>query len=100
MPAGNFDWQIGAVAPFLPGADVVPNFRIAQQPQRQIRVRGAVTALRMKNRMEGSLAVVQLGITLVGAIDAAALAWDRAWGGSPTGAVAVTSCVSFWMSKP
>jgi putative hemolysin len=33
--------------------------------------RGAVTALRMKNRMEGSLAVVQLGITLVGAIAAA-----------------------------
>lgn len=36
------------------------------------RRRGAVTALRMKNRMEGSLAVVQLGITLVGAIAAAA----------------------------
>ena len=35
------------------------------------RVRGAPTALRMKNRMEGSLAVVQLGITLVGAIAAA-----------------------------
>lgn len=35
-------------------------------------VRGAATALRMKNRMEGSLAVVQLGITLVGAIAAAA----------------------------
>jgi magnesium and cobalt exporter, CNNM family len=34
--------------------------------------RGAATALRMKNRMEGSLAVVQLGITLVGAIAAAA----------------------------
>jgi putative hemolysin len=33
--------------------------------------RGAPTALRMKNRMEGSLAVVQLGITLVGAIAAA-----------------------------
>jgi putative hemolysin len=33
---------------------------------------GATTALRMKNRMEGSLAVVQLGITLVGAIAAAA----------------------------
>jgi putative hemolysin len=33
--------------------------------------RGAATALRMKNRMEGSLAVVQLGITLVGAIAAA-----------------------------
>jgi magnesium and cobalt exporter, CNNM family len=33
--------------------------------------RGAVTALRMKNRMEGSLAVVQLGITVVGAIAAA-----------------------------
>ncbi len=32
---------------------------------------GAVIALRMKNRMEGSLAVVQLGITLVGAIAAA-----------------------------
>jgi putative hemolysin len=32
---------------------------------------GAATALRMKNRMEGSLAVVQLGITLVGAIAAA-----------------------------
>ena len=30
--------------------------------------RGAATAVRMKNRMEGSLAVVQLGITLVGAI--------------------------------
>ncbi len=36
------------------------------------RRRGAATALRMKNRMEGSLAVVQLGITLVGAIAAAA----------------------------
>lgn len=36
------------------------------------RKRGAATALRMKNRMEGSLAVVQLGITLVGAIAAAA----------------------------
>lgn len=35
-------------------------------------VRGAATALRMKNRMEGSLAVVQLGITVVGAIAAAA----------------------------
>ena len=34
--------------------------------------RGAATALRMKSRMEGSLAVVQLGITLVGAIAAAA----------------------------
>jgi putative hemolysin len=34
--------------------------------------RGAATALRMKERMEGSLAVVQLGITLVGAIAAAA----------------------------
>ena len=32
---------------------------------------GAATALRMKDRMEGSLAVVQLGITLVGAIAAA-----------------------------
>ena len=32
---------------------------------------GAVIALRMKNRMEGSLAVVQLGITVVGAIAAA-----------------------------
>jgi putative hemolysin len=32
---------------------------------------GAGIALRMKNRMEGSLAVVQLGITLVGAIAAA-----------------------------
>jgi putative hemolysin len=32
---------------------------------------GAATALRMKGRMEGSLAVVQLGITLVGAIAAA-----------------------------
>jgi putative hemolysin len=36
------------------------------------RRRGAATALRMKDRMEGSLAVVQLGITLVGAIAAAA----------------------------
>ncbi len=35
------------------------------------RRRGAGIALRMKNRMEGSLAVVQLGITLVGAIAAA-----------------------------
>ena len=35
------------------------------------RKRGAATAVRMKNRMEGSLAVVQLGITLVGAIAAA-----------------------------
>jgi putative hemolysin len=35
------------------------------------RRRGAAIALRMKNRMEGSLAVVQLGITLVGAIAAA-----------------------------
>jgi putative hemolysin len=35
------------------------------------RVRGSAIALRMKNRMEGSLAVVQLGITLVGAIAAA-----------------------------
>ncbi|HEX5104330.1 MAG TPA: CNNM domain-containing protein, partial [Pirellulaceae bacterium] len=35
------------------------------------RRRGAVIALRMKNRMEASLAVVQLGITLVGAIAAA-----------------------------
>jgi putative hemolysin len=34
--------------------------------------RGAATALRMKNRMEASLAVVQLGITVVGAIAAAA----------------------------
>src|SRR5687767_11649343 len=34
--------------------------------------RGAATAVRMKNRMEGSLAVVQLGITFVGAIAAAA----------------------------
>jgi putative hemolysin len=33
---------------------------------------GANIALRMKSRMEGSLAVVQLGITLVGAIAAAA----------------------------
>jgi putative hemolysin len=33
--------------------------------------RGAKIALRMKNRMEGSLAVVQVGITLVGAIAAA-----------------------------
>jgi putative hemolysin len=33
---------------------------------------GAATALWMKERMEGSLAVVQLGITLVGAIAAAA----------------------------
>jgi putative hemolysin len=33
--------------------------------------RGAATALRMKLRMEGSLAVVQLGITVVGAIAAA-----------------------------
>ena len=33
--------------------------------------RGAATAVRMKNRMEGSLAVVQLGITFVGAIAAA-----------------------------
>lgn len=33
---------------------------------------GAAIALRMKERMEGSLAVVQLGITLVGAIAAAA----------------------------
>lgn len=33
--------------------------------------RGASLALRMKERMEGSLAVVQLGITLVGAIAAA-----------------------------
>lgn len=33
--------------------------------------RGAATALRMKSRMEASLAVVQLGITLVGAIAAA-----------------------------
>jgi magnesium and cobalt exporter, CNNM family len=33
--------------------------------------RGAATALRMKNRMEGSLAVVQLGITVVGAVAAA-----------------------------
>ncbi len=32
---------------------------------------GAATALRMKDRMESSLAVVQLGITLVGAIAAA-----------------------------
>ncbi|HZL91034.1 MAG TPA: hemolysin family protein [Pirellulaceae bacterium] len=40
---------------------------LAQQKRR-----GAATALRMKNRMEGSLAVVQLGITLVGAIAAAA----------------------------
>lgn len=32
---------------------------------------GAAAALRMKNRMEASLAVVQLGITLVGAIAAA-----------------------------
>src|SRR5262245_10109981 len=32
---------------------------------------GAKIALEMKNRMEGSLAVVQLGITLVGAIAAA-----------------------------
>ena len=32
---------------------------------------GAATAVRMKTRMEGSLAVVQLGITLVGAIAAA-----------------------------
>ncbi|MFN0020888.1 MAG: hemolysin family protein [Pirellulaceae bacterium] len=36
------------------------------------RRRGAALALRMKNRMEASLAVVQLGITLVGAIAAAA----------------------------
>ena len=35
------------------------------------RRRGAATALRMKNRMEGSLAVVQLGITVVGAVAAA-----------------------------
>jgi len=35
------------------------------------RKRGAATALKMKNRMEASLAVVQLGITLVGAIAAA-----------------------------
>jgi putative hemolysin len=35
------------------------------------RRRGAAIALRMKNRMEASLAVVQLGITLVGAIAAA-----------------------------
>lgn len=33
--------------------------------------RGAAIAVRMKDRMEGSLAVVQLGITLVGAIAAA-----------------------------
>lgn len=33
--------------------------------------RGATSALRMKNNMEASLAVVQLGITLVGAIAAA-----------------------------
>lgn len=33
--------------------------------------RGAKSALRMKSRMEGSLAVVQLGITLVGAVAAA-----------------------------
>ena len=33
--------------------------------------RGAAIALRMKNRMEASLAVVQLGITVVGAIAAA-----------------------------
>ncbi|WP_425617121.1 hemolysin family protein [Anatilimnocola sp. NA78] len=33
--------------------------------------RGAATALKMKGRMEASLAVVQLGITLVGAIAAA-----------------------------
>ncbi|NOT02241.1 MAG: HlyC/CorC family transporter [Phycisphaerales bacterium] len=33
--------------------------------------RGAASALRMKNRMEASLAVVQIGITLVGAIAAA-----------------------------
>ena len=32
---------------------------------------GAQAALRMKHRMEASLAVVQLGITLVGAIAAA-----------------------------
>lgn len=35
------------------------------------KVRGAASALRMKNRMEASLAVVQIGITLVGAIAAA-----------------------------
>jgi putative hemolysin len=35
------------------------------------RQRGAVTALAMKGRMEASLAVVQIGITLVGAIAAA-----------------------------
>lgn len=35
------------------------------------RRRGAATALKMKLRMEGSLAVVQLGITFVGAIAAA-----------------------------
>lgn len=33
--------------------------------------RGAKSALHMKNRMEGSLAVVQLGITLVGSVAAA-----------------------------
>jgi putative hemolysin len=37
----------------------------------EARRRGAAIALKMKNRMEASLAVVQLGITLVGAIAAA-----------------------------
>ena len=36
MPAGNFDWQIRAVAPFLPGADIIPHLRIAEQPQRHV----------------------------------------------------------------
>src|SRR5271157_3714172 len=37
----------------------------------KIKKKGAVEALFMKDRMEASLAVVQLGITLVGAIAAA-----------------------------
>ncbi|MDX1944772.1 MAG: hemolysin family protein [Pirellulaceae bacterium] len=49
-------------------ASVRPNRLRALVDQKR---RGAVTALRMKNRMEGSLAVVQLGITVVGAIAAA-----------------------------
>src|SRR5262245_25724584 len=36
------------------------------------KVRGAATALRMKSRMEASLAVVQLGMTITGVIGAAA----------------------------
>ena len=44
-PSSQFDRQVLSIAPFLPRADVVAHAGIAEQPERQIRMRGAIAAL-------------------------------------------------------